>query len=140
MLKEAEPMENPTGQGEDQLRLVKAVDVALPVPMGAGPVGETQPSTAVKASTAGSPVQSKESPLDRMNPQIREYLLQRFNEAQLALLLQKTPRREVRTRLLNPSKPEGPGNPRLKYVEHAYVTETLNLLFGFNWDLEVLDH
>jgi hypothetical protein len=41
--------------------------------------------------------------------------------------------------LLNPRNPEGPGNPRLKYLEHAYVTETLNLCFGFNWDLEVLE-
>jgi hypothetical protein len=80
-----------------------------------------------------------EAPLERIDPQIREHLLQRFSEAQLALLLQKTPRREVRTRLLNPNRPEGPGNPRLRYVEHAYVTETLNLLFGFNWDLEVLE-
>jgi len=68
------------------------------------------------------------------------YLRARTVEAQIGLLLQKTPRKEIRTRLLNPRKPEGPDNPRLKYLEHAYVTETLNLLFGFNWDLEVLEH
>ena len=67
------------------------------------------------------------------------YLRQRTVEAQMGLLLQKTSRKEVRTRLLNPNRPEGPGNPRLKYLEHAYVTETLNVLFGFNWDLEVLE-
>src|SRR3972149_7168334 len=67
------------------------------------------------------------------------YLHQRTVEAQIGPLLQKTPRREIRTRLLNPNRPEGPGNPRLKYLEHAYVTETMNMLFGLNWDLEVVE-
>lgn len=109
---------------------------------GPGPADEKDWGTdvaLVETPQGGLGLPSRESPLDKVNPQIREYLLERFSEAQLSLLLQKTPRREVRTRLLNPNKPEGPGNPRLRYVEHAYVTETLNFLFGFNWDLEVLE-
>ena len=74
-----------------------------------------------------------------VSPELGAYLRQRSVEAQIGLLLQKTPRREIRTRLLNPRNPEGPNNPRLKYLEHAYVTETLNLCFGFNWDLEVIE-
>lgn len=89
----------------------------------------------------GDPGKSAQ-PLVPLEPPVSElgtYLRARTVDAQLSLLLQKTPRKEIRTRLLNPNKPEGPGNPRLRYVEHAYVTEALNLLFGFNWDLEVLE-
>lgn len=77
--------------------------------------------------------------LEAPGSELGAYLRQRSVEAQLGLLLQRTPRKEIRTRLLNPKRPEGPDNPRLKYLEHAYVTETMNLLFGFNWDLEVLE-
>lgn len=79
------------------------------------------------------------APLEPPVSELGAYLRQRTVEAQLGLLLQKTPHKEIRTRLLNPGRAEGPGNPRLRYLEHAYVTETLNLLFGFNWDLEVLE-
>lgn len=78
-------------------------------------------------------------PLEPPVSELGTYLRARTVDAQLSLLLQKTPSKEIRTRLLNPGRPEGPSNPRLKYLEHAYVTETLNLLFGFNWDLEVLE-
>jgi hypothetical protein len=91
------------------------------------------------AGPEGSQSLAKLVPADVTTSELGAYLRQRTVEAQMGLLLQKTPRREIRTRLLNPKEPEGPRNPRLKYLEHAYVTETLNLLFGFNWDLEVLD-
>jgi hypothetical protein len=90
---------------------------------------------APEGSQALSPLESP----DATRSELGAFLRQRTVEAQLGLLLQKTPRREIRTRLLNPRQPEGAGNPRLKYLEHAYVTETLNLLFGFNWDLEVIE-
>jgi hypothetical protein len=34
---------------------------------------------------------------------------------------------------------QGRGGLHFSYVEHGYVTERLNLVFGFNWDFEVVD-
>jgi recombination DNA repair RAD52 pathway protein len=56
-------------------------------------------------------------------------LVQTFNEAQVDFLMQRTPKHEIKER-------QGRGGMRFSYVEHGYVTERLNLVFGFNWDFE----
>lgn len=62
----------------------------------------------------------------------RELLMQNLSEAQVDFLLQRTPKHEIKTR-------QGRGGLQFSYVEHGYVTERLNLVFGFNWDFEVTD-
>lgn len=59
-------------------------------------------------------------------------LMQTLSEAQVDFLLQRTPKHEIKTR-------QGRGGIQFSYVEHGYVTERLNLVFGFNWDFEVVD-
>jgi hypothetical protein len=59
-------------------------------------------------------------------------LMQTLSEAQVDFLLQRTPKREIKMR-------QGRGGLQFAYVEHGYVTERLNLVFGFNWDFEVVD-
>lgn len=59
-------------------------------------------------------------------------LMQTLNEAQVDFLLQRTPRKEIKYR-------QGRGGLQFAYVEHGYVTERLNLVFGFNWDFEIVD-
>src|SRR5919107_1435618 len=61
-----------------------------------------------------------------------QLLMQTFTEAQVDFLLQRTPKSEIRVR-------PGRGGLQFSYVEHGYVTERLNLVFGFNWDFEVVD-
>ncbi len=61
-----------------------------------------------------------------------QLLLQTLSEAQVDFLLQRTPSHEIKTR-------QGRGGMQFSYVEHGYVTERLNLVFGFNWDFEVMD-
>ena len=61
-----------------------------------------------------------------------QLLLQTLSEAQVDFLLQRTPKHEIKTR-------QGRGGLQFSYVEHGYVTERLNLVFGFNWDFEVTD-
>ncbi len=61
-----------------------------------------------------------------------QLLMQTLNQAQVDFLLQRTPRHEIKTR-------QGRGGLQFSYVEHGYVTERLNLVFGFNWDFEVTD-
>ena len=46
--------------------------------------------------------------------------------------MQRTPRHEIKMRA-------GRGGMQFAYVEHGYVTERLNLVFGFNWDFEIVD-
>src|SRR5947208_1719539 len=58
--------------------------------------------------------------------------VQTLNEAQVDFLLQRTPKNEIKTR-------QGRGGLQFSYVEHGYVTERLNLVFGFNWDFEIVD-
>jgi hypothetical protein len=58
--------------------------------------------------------------------------VQTLTEAQVDFLLQRTPKHEIKER-------QGRGGLRFSYVEHGYVTERLNLVFGFNWDFEVVD-
>lgn len=73
---------------------------------------------------------------DAITEQKRE-LVKAIGKAQAILLLQKTPKTEIRKRLMNPSKPRGRGNPEFSYVEHAYVTEMLNWATLLNWDVIV---
>src|SRR5688500_4521568 len=58
--------------------------------------------------------------------------VQTLTEAQVDFLLQRTPKHEIKER-------QGRGGLRFSYVEHGYVTERLNMVFGFNWDFEVVD-
>jgi hypothetical protein len=58
--------------------------------------------------------------------------VQTLTEAQVDFLLQRTPKNEIKER-------QGRGGLRFSYVEHGYVTERLNMVFGFNWDFEVVD-
>lgn len=51
--------------------------------------------------------------------------------AQQVILSQRTPPSEVRTR-------QGKGRS-FRYVDHAYVTKTLNLAFGWAWDFELIE-
>lgn len=55
-----------------------------------------------------------------------------LNERQLQLLLKKTPDKYVRKR---PAK----GGGQWDYVTGGYVKKVLNLMFGFNWDFEILE-
>lgn len=51
-----------------------------------------------------------------------------MNDAQLSIMLNKTPAWAVKTR-------QGGGGKMYTYVPHGYVTDTLNKAFGFDWDL-----
>src|SRR5436305_815718 len=62
----------------------------------------------------------------------QKLLMQTLSEAQVDFLLQRAPKHEIKTR-------QGRGGLQFSYVEHGYVTERLNLVFGFNWDFEVTD-
>lgn len=71
----------------------------------------------------------------RLGPEHSEkqkLLMQTLNEAQVDFLLQRTPRHEIKMR-------QGRGGMKFSYVEHGYVTERLNMVFGFNWDFDVVD-
>jgi hypothetical protein len=59
-------------------------------------------------------------------------IIQTLNKAQVDFLLQRTPKNEIKYR-------QGRGGMQFAYVEHGYVTERLNLVFGFNWDFEIVD-
>jgi|GEM_PF-3889266 len=61
-------------------------------------------------------------------------LMKQIGVAQSVLLLQKTPKNEIRKRKLNPNNPN---SPSFDYVEHAYVSETLNFATLLDWDLVV---
>lgn len=55
-----------------------------------------------------------------------------LTEKQLGILLQKTPAKYVHQR---PAK----GGGSWSYVTGGYVKKVLNLMFGFNWDFEIVD-
>jgi len=55
-----------------------------------------------------------------------------LNEAQINFITQKTPQTYIKTR-------PGPGGISLSYVEVGYVINTLNQVFGWDWDFRVLD-
>jgi len=55
-----------------------------------------------------------------------------LNAGQLQLLHKETPAKYVRER---PAK----GGGKWKYISGGYVKKTLNLMFGFNWDFEIIE-
>lgn len=55
-----------------------------------------------------------------------------LNERQLQFLLKKTPSKYVRKR---PAK----GGGQWDYVSGGYVKKMLNLMFGFDWDFEIIN-
>ncbi|MCR4306160.1 MAG: RAD52 family DNA repair protein [Candidatus Daviesbacteria bacterium] len=59
-------------------------------------------------------------------------LPQYLNQAQLDFIGQKTPRAFIKTR-------PGPGGKPLSYVEVGYIINTLNQIFGWDWDFRILD-
>jgi hypothetical protein len=65
-------------------------------------------------------------------PDRHELFRQTLTAAQVDFLLQRTPKHEIKYR-------QGRGGMQFAYVEHGYVTERLNLVFGFNWDFEIVD-
>lgn len=65
-------------------------------------------------------------------PDKNDLLMQTLTEAQVDFLLQRTPKQEIKMR-------QGRGGMHFAYVEHGYVTERLNLVFGFNWDFDIFD-
>lgn len=78
------------------------------------------PSKAIELS-------SREAPEERKQ-QVQDFLAPLFNEAQMRLLVNKTPAYAIMKR-------EGAGGKMLSYVKHGYVTDQLNKAFGFDWDL-----
>lgn len=55
-----------------------------------------------------------------------------LNAKQLALILKKTPNQYVKTR---PAK----GGGTWDYVTGGYIKKCLNLMFGWDWDFEIID-
>lgn len=55
-----------------------------------------------------------------------------LNENQLQFILTKTPEKYIQTR---PAK----GGGRWKFVSGGYIKKCLNLMFGFDWDFEIID-
>lgn len=56
-----------------------------------------------------------------------------LNEHQLAQILKRTPTQYIKKR---PAK----GGGTWEYVTGGYVRKVLNLMFGWDWDFEILDH
>lgn len=56
-----------------------------------------------------------------------------LNEHQLAQILKRTPTQYIKKR---PAK----GGGTWDYVTGGYVRKVLNLMFGWDWDFEILDH
>lgn len=56
-----------------------------------------------------------------------------LNEHQLAQILKRTPNQYIKKR---PAK----GGGTWDYVTGGYVRKVLNLMFGWDWDFEILDH
>lgn len=55
-----------------------------------------------------------------------------LNANQLAVILKKTPKQYIKTR---PAK----GGGTWEYVTGGYVKKMLNLMFGWDWDFEIID-
>lgn len=55
-----------------------------------------------------------------------------FNQQQLERILKRTPEKYIRTR---PAK----GGGTWQYVSGGYVKKLLNIMFGFDWDFEVME-
>lgn len=56
-----------------------------------------------------------------------------LNEHQLAQILKRTPPQYIKKR---PAK----GGGTWEYVTGGYIRKVLNLMFGWDWDFEILDH
>jgi len=56
----------------------------------------------------------------------------KLNPKQLSFLFKKTPASQIKTR---PAK----GGGKWSYVSGAYVTKLLNLMFGWDWDFEIIE-
>jgi hypothetical protein len=69
----------------------------------------------------------REAPVER-DVNKAEIIQSALNEAQLSILLNRTPAWAVKTRV-------GGSGKMYKYVPHGYVTDVLNKAFGFDWDL-----
>jgi len=54
-----------------------------------------------------------------------------LNEHQLQKILARTPRQYIRER-------EGKGGQKWRYVTVGYIKKVLNLMFGFDWDFEIV--
>lgn len=59
-------------------------------------------------------------------------LYRAINEAQVQILTQRTPNHVKKQR-------PGKGGKQFTYVEHAWVTEQLNLAFGWAWNWEIVE-
>ena len=55
-----------------------------------------------------------------------------LNAKQLAIILKKTPKQYVKSR-------PALGGGRWDYVSGGYVKKCLNLMFGWDWDFEIID-
>jgi len=69
---------------------------------------------------------------------LKNDLFDKVGTAQAIVLLGKTPKGEIRSRLMNPKNPEGDNNPRFFYVEHAYVEQVLNYAFMLQWSVKCI--
>jgi hypothetical protein len=74
---------------------------------------------------------------DQINPLVKRdaapvALQSAINDAQRAILTQRTPPNIIKKR-------PGKGGKTFSYVEHAWVTEQLNLAFGWAWDWEIVE-
>lgn len=73
--------------------------------------------------------ENREAPENReLQPQ--SVILPVMNDEQMQAILGNTPKWAIKVR-------QGPGGKIYKYVTHGYVTDTLNKIFGFDWDLVI---
>jgi len=82
--------------------------------------------------TSGKELVEHEGVTRGLQGEKQRLFVQTLDEAQVDFLLQRTPKNEIKMR-------QGRGGLQFAYVEHGYVTERLNLVFGFNWDFEIMD-
>jgi len=69
---------------------------------------------------------NREAPEERQLA-VRDVFNPIVSTKQLAALIGRPPEWAIRTR-------PGPGNKKLRYVPHGWVTDQLNVMFGFDWD------
>lgn len=74
------------------------------------------------------PFSEREAPVERVINKA-DVIQPVYNDRQLSLLLARTPKWAIKVR-------QGPGG-NYRYVPHGYVTDTMNKIFGFDWDLIV---
>ena len=98
---------------EGEARIISASPAPVPAPLAIRDGGELHPALA------------------SADDDTKRLLLQSFSAAQVDFLLQRTPAHEIKKR--------SERGKTFSYVEHGYVTERLNLVFGFNWDFSVKD-